>query len=842
MSKTSPIPSKLPKSGNVCLQKKNHDRDHLLLVGGGPRSIIQINAEVIFILLYRKHFEELIGMGASYDIVTTVLEKQSVLGVGGAYSNGQTGMMNSGVEDDIRFPIHVPSQCASKDFLQQFLSYKSRYDILLQGKLDLYYEEIKGLNLPGAVMFKRSVGPISSSPNDRLEHERAYLLRKTVGEEESETFEAIRKLAGTLFPFYRLNVLPSTTVRRIDIESRENICTEVWNSFQCESAYIRADQVRLNIGTITTNPIFEDSVRDLTFCIPMNVNHFKLFCHNRNVLDHRGFLVPGTKFLSGGTGLSGLDQISVLDGVMKLFEEDSSQPLGYKVTNNARRKHQGAITLICRTPGKVCYPRHTSCPDWKQGTPVMATTKHLHALFLHNCGEKIFTIWFDIMTATVARAMSCCPRQAKCRKSSSEALVRSQFQETSWHLKSRMKAGREELLGNYEGKEYFLNESTRTQYGAWRQAALSLILGFACEEDIGRATKNMEDYAPITWKGRQGWLFHRAQLASITDISFATKRSNMEYVKPWEEIMRHVTASPVEIHSMFYMLVDAGIATFVHAPYSDIEYDSSAGKLSLKGVRYDAMIVSPVFERNEDGVTHSLANQIRLWHRETPNFGKVGKFRRYENKKGRPIMIEENGLGGRGFLSRADDGEVSRIGSFAVDVNNRASGVSVASSFTVRRMALSHLKAAGVTRAERRLDLIYESGKPTNAAYETEVKKFHVHFQEVYKIWAYLEAIKLAAKEDDELYTFLFDAGLEESMRKNTIRILSKSGNPIFKQAAMLYQECLKEMPSFAPPSRDDYLARFVDTTDEEDKHMYTEAYRIAKEHLMRAQKQNTVL
>lgn len=786
-------------------------------------------------ILYRKHFEDLTNMGALYNINTSVVEKRSFFGVGGAYSNQQTGMMNSGIEDDITFPLEIPAESENLEFLKLLLSYRHRYDVFIGQRADAYYKEVLPKNLPGAVMFKRSLGPMSTTANGQLEHERAYLMRGTVGEEEYNTFDVIRKLAENLLPFYKLRVLPSKTVEKIAIEEHGKPVAVIRSNKSNSAELMVADQMRLNTGTTVTNPVSDKAIRNLTFCQAMNVDHFKKYCSQRGLLDQSGRLIPGSKMLSGGVGLSGLDQISVLDGVMNLFEIDDSELLGYKVTQQATEKYKGAITLMSRTPGKSCYPRHTLTAEWLQGTPVMAASKHLHSLFLHGNGEQVFSIWNDIMVATVARATNVTPAEAKAMFSSTEETLKFQFQESQRFLESMQKAGEEEKRGNMEAKEHFLREATKTTYGAWRQAALCLIFGFGIEENLEKATEEMEAYAPHTWKGRQGWLYHRAQVSCFTDPEFSTKSSNMNSFKNWEWIMNHVTSSPVEIHSMFHLLLEAGIAKYEQGSYSDVHPTQNGEQLSMKEDEYDALLVSPVFERQEDGAVQSLAGLVKPYHADHPNFGRVGRFRRFQDQNGEFLPIEDNGLGGKGFNIKTETGETSRAGCFAVDLNNRASGVSVGSSFTMRRMALSHLRAAGIENAERVLDNIYDSGKSREDEFNDEVRKFETHFEEVYEIWAYIKAIEMVAGDDVDLFQTLYDSGLNQTRRMDQIRKMKESKESKLNEGAALFEANLKEIPVYQPPARDAYLERFVDTTEDEDRYLYNEAFNLAKKHLQLA-------
>eukprot|EP00178_Gracilaria_changii_P005412 TRINITY_DN1888_c0_g1_i1.p1 TRINITY_DN1888_c0_g1~~TRINITY_DN1888_c0_g1_i1.p1 ORF type:complete len:833 (+),score=176.51 TRINITY_DN1888_c0_g1_i1:172-2670(+) len=806
----------------------------LLLVGGGPRSIIQVTSEIVFMLLYRQHFEELIALGAHYDINTLIVEKQRFVGVGGAYNAGQTGMMNSGVEADITFPLPLPAAAKKKEYLKDYLSYKRRYDRFIHnGGAESYFELLKRFNLPGAVMFKRSIGPESNTPDGDLAHEGAYLMRRTVGEEEVTNFHKVRKLANTFLPFYKLHVMESTALRHLMVQKSGQQIASVQAEGEGFFEYITADQVRLNTGTVSRNPVSDPAVRKLMFCQPMNVHHFKQFCAVHGLLDVDGSLLVGKKMLSGGMGLSGLDEISMLDGVMRLFEEDDESPLGYKVAEEAKRKYQGAVTIISRSQGRACYPRHSHTAEWQQGTAVMGNSKQVHALFLHNFGEELYRVWIDIITASVARAMYSTPDEVSYKRTSTRKLLSSQFEGTKWFLEHRKRAGEAEKEGDLDKKNEFLKESTKTLYGAWRQAALCLIFGFGLEENLEEATKTMSSYAPATWKGREVWLFHRTQIASLTDERFAANKSNRSHFQNWVEMMRHVTSSPVEIHSMFHLLLESGIAKHEVGNYTDVKVNDEGDKILMKGEEYDAFLVSPVFDHESDGVAKSLANQLKPIDKKHGVFGKVGKFRRYLDHDGNILPIADNGLGGKGFdeHNRYVD---SHEGSFAVDVNNRESGTSVASSFTLRRMALAHLKAAGISSPEKVVDEIYENGKADIAAYNEEVEKFRQHFEEAFETRAYLRAIKHIAGNDAQKFVSLYDEGVTADLRKAQVGRMRESSDLLTKKAIELYDEELQNTPTYKPPSRDEYLARFVDTTCDEDTHIYKEAMRIAREHLTR--------
>lgn len=807
---------------------------HALLVGGGPRSIIQANSEMVFQLLYKEHFDALSDLGARYNISLSIVEKKSTLGGGEAFSQAHTGTMNSPTEDDIVFPLPLPKSSTDVEQLLGLLSYKTRYAKKFGNEnLDEYYAELRKHNLCGAVMFQHSAGPMSSSSNGELEFNRAFLLRRSVGEEELETFDKIRSLAEERLPFFKIDVFSSSLVERILTDGGS--CTEVLVR-GIKDKYLsrfQTDLVRLNTGTTLSWPIDDIDVRAHTFCQSMNAKDLSSFLKKRNLLDRKGKLLQGAKIISGGLSLSGLDQINALSNVMDLFEEDDRSLLGYRVREEAKRKYQGALTLVSKTTGKACTPRHTTTPEWRQKCKALGNTKHMHALFLHDHGQEVFRTWYSILEAAVARATDKTPEQVLIDDysgSAKEFLAR-KFQETEFHLECRRMAGLAELNGDTQAKQYFLAQSTQTVSGAWRQAALSCISGFGLEENLDKLIEEMNAMAPLTWKERHSMMYHRAEVAAISTRSYCTHKSNKALVDNFSKIMTQVIASPTEIHSMLHVLLEAGIARHVPARYSEIHVSNTANKLVLHDEEYDAFIVSPVFASCSDIARKSLRGQVQPLDEKLAQCGKVGKFRRFSDMQGRALEIEDHSLGGKGVIGKTSNGEETLYGAFAVDVNNRGSAVERAASLTMRRMALTHLSAAGLD-APSVMDEIYDDLLPTEEEYATEVGRFEKYFEEAHEINAYLTCIRQVAKQNGELYCSLYDDGLSRIGRLEVMTSMAQSRCVEEVQAASFYYAMVSNIPKFKAASMDEYFNRFVDTTPSEDAAAYTEALKIATEHL----------
>ena len=168
-----------------------------------------------------------------------------------------------------------------------------------------------------------------------------------------------------------------------------------------------------------------------------------------------------------------------------------------------------------------------------------------------------------------------------------------------------------------------------------------------------------------------------------------------------------------------------------------------------------------------------------------------------------------------------------------MDVNNRASAVSTAASFATRRMALVHLKGAGIESPRETLAAIYENLKPSEASYHREVKTFEKYYHEAHEIGAYLHAIGKVAGFDCNQFAKLYDAGLTRKGREKVIKSMSMSTSRVETKEAAIYMNTLRKTPPFNPSGRDDFLGRYVDTTAEEDNAAYGEAYRIAENCLL---------
>lgn len=618
---------------------------HLISVGGGPRGTMQFNAEVDFLKSNRGDFEALRQSGANYNILTTIIEKQGPESITGGVAWTETfgaAMMNTGAETEIlsRLINHIEDHQESIE------------------------EELRE-NPVAYATFKRAMRAdrIFQSPLNR-----ALVTRRIMGRELFEHFHNQVKTANELDIGYSVNVLCDTTVKGIDISNplKPIVVFDQGGQF----SGMPADNVRINVGTITHCATDDEDVQKLTYWGPMfgsprtkavkedksglavvpvdqapdeksdqvvrrQAQGVTAFLKGLGLTDEHNKLDKEATVLVGGSGLSLYDQVLALQDCMGLFESvDESEwekyPLGYKVSEAAiekyvrnRRSDIPPLVIISRTPGKWIPPRHSHGPWWRQALgdestpsqPLGGSAKIQHALFLHGDGGHVFDTWKTIMDGAIAAYCGLHPT-ALSTDTDTYSLLEGQYQRNLVRAKK---------INNYSDDI----SATRTLEGASRQAYLGSILGFGMELGPGPVLEDddsLAKMAPLTARGRLGYLMHRAQFRAISNP--ATYKPTVEHALAQRkmldnagEMMNHVTSSPIEVQSLMQMLIDAKLAVYLPVNYANVKYENNklaiqpsavdkieenpylnrvGGADALKAAKFDAFIVSAIFYGKPD--------------------------------------------------------------------------------------------------------------------------------------------------------------------------------------------------------------------------------------------------
>jgi len=391
----------------------------VVLAGGGPRTTSQAEAEIDFLFEHRNDFERIQNAGGHYDIQTVVVERQDegFLGRGNAWGPNQGGgTVNTGAEE------------AGQSYANRLESYTTRN----RDALEFAY----GRDNPVALSTLTSAFAGGDAPGDgRPTTARGVMTRADQGFENLEHFHLHHRRAEIEFPFYKLMVLTNTSAEAIDLSDPHKPALALADAKTKESVgTLTGDVVRLNTGTTVASPISDAAVLAYSFIQPMDDKALDRFLESRDLLDSDGRLKEGATLALGGSGLSAYDQVLALQGSMNLFESDPNSRIGYRITDEARRKYAGAITFISNTEGKWIPPRHVGkAAQWDQRTNGLVGTEELHAAFLHDKGQKVFTDWNDVVMGSIALALNMTPKAIADSGLSTKDLLNVYHQRNEFH-------------------------------------------------------------------------------------------------------------------------------------------------------------------------------------------------------------------------------------------------------------------------------------------------------------------------------------------------------------------------------------------------------------------------
>ena len=767
-----------------------------IVIGAGPRTSATLVALVNFVKRegVQKGLQLLEKHDAKVEMKTTVVEKEgdNSVGRGAAWHAKQEGSANTGAEmwgHAGRLKDYFTKHW--KDTIERLMPFPPA----LANFLSCWEaEDGSRPKLPA---------DLEKPPeNMTLRTERATASRAIVGEEEQnaaeEALKCLREVQSEILK-HTWEFLYNTEVEAVKLLPPLKAGVRFKGA---DGNYItrEADAVRMNTGTSLGSPLTEEQGRLLdghAYIGPMCRADLGQALDNKGLLDEEGRMRQGVRILTGGTGLSLYDQLLMLDSHMGLTEYDPDSPKGWKVTEYAKKNLKGSIVITSNTPGKWISPRHTHGPEWTQDLKPISNPKEQHALFLHKDGEEIYKAWEDICVATIAAASGKTVKQARL-----------EFDDTGELLK----------LQQVENKKHFdapVKEKTKTMFGARREACLSTVLGFGFARNIKDETDKLDKLAPLTYKGRSGYIMHRAQVSAITNPDSEISKNNESLINVHNNRFQDVTASPAIIQSLAKELIDAGIAEYTTGSYANVKVaeDGSEHPLDFKdkkGVdrKFDFFVVSPTFKLTANAAERSLAEQVEPLDPEVPHIGRTDGSRFLRDGKGFTSSVENYGNASKG--TRRKDG--TSAGIYGYDVNNRESAVQVAQNLPYRRVAEAGLSAAGFVDPVGYVQRMYRDMIPDEKAYKEEVKKFQEHFETVmYKAALMRKAAREAG--DDPV-----------RLKEEYERYAKLNATEMKKLGRAAFAEEGKDVPEFAPAGRDDYFRRFVDAPEHIHEKVYKQA------------------
>jgi len=452
-------------------------------------------------------------------------------GQGHSFTSAHTGTANTGAEPNVEFPLKGKNTSVTRAF-ETFLNAHNRLGVYATVNARKLRGELRDVNIVAASMLDSALSHGSWTDAGFMDASQAFSMRSQLGKELKSSFQKCVEAAKGI-PFLELEFHYGKRITDFSLQdpcrpkiSIQNLSTKVKET-------LRTSVTVLGTGTIWRSPLAGSPITQFVFSQEMNPRDLGSFLNRRGLLDANGKLKTGSKILCGGTSLSSIDQVYALAPSMDLFEAcggTETEPFPFRVTQSARNKYEGAITLISRTSGQFVPPRHTHSTDWTQATQGFATTDEFHALFLHDDPALMMDIAHEVIRASVARSQNVRPSDVDDRHLSTAHEVKFQYDESKRFRKAMLKA---ESARSEIDKDRYLRRATGTMFGAFRQASFSFQLGYGMETNRSNAIEQMEARAPLTFKNRHGRTRETAIAAAITKPTLAKSRSNIATYKKW---------------------------------------------------------------------------------------------------------------------------------------------------------------------------------------------------------------------------------------------------------------------------------------------------------------------
>ncbi|EIW79868.1 hypothetical protein CONPUDRAFT_155264 [Coniophora puteana RWD-64-598 SS2] len=378
-----------------------------------------------------------------------------------------------------------------------------------------------------------------------------------------------------------------------------------------------------------------------------------------------------------------------------------------------------------------------------------------------------------------------------------------------------------------------------TEIGLIRAGYHAIFEGFGFENIPDDAHAKLVDRAPLSRKGREGWLVRHSALFDVTHPGFVKDQSNREFFRNVEELILSFSASPVAVQDLIAQLFSLGVATHVVGEFSDIEYDNEHSKIALnitldgggnKRRRFDAMFASKTITSHADVLLQDIKSKameategdeakVKLFSEGVLKYAK-GRF--LQTSDGTLIHATDAGLGGRG-----DDAKGYRVGMQWTDAHDLASSANWAATASRTLVLLSAMKADGMktgydSSPVQDLMKIYEESLPTDKAFDEEVASFEQDWLELVEKKGFLDTCEHFAKDADDYCDLAGNAFGHNSRQKCLSRLAERHHSNYKLEGVYAYNlKRRNEAGVYNPVNKKQFFRRFVDFTSGELEHCW---------------------
>jgi hypothetical protein len=698
----------------------------------------------------------------SIPIDITVFERQPDVNLarGSAWQKGCDGAINTG----------VPGLPAGLDGLDPDLAHHldlaARVQDHFVANRAALLETFKTRNPLVAILFHKAF-----RPDGTLDTTKAFASRGAVGEVMRECFKGVVDYVHRgKVPGLSITVHCQHEVIGTDYSDAKNPKLSVKRVGQQYPQTFAFNHV-LQFGGTPLAPVVQGKSKPNTYTGPPDYDLIKAFLSSRGHLDRAGkYLLPGKHGVIAGEGLSGLD----FDGIGLAFNPafilDLDSKDGCRVDAVLAAKYPKVFTSVSSGTGRPAPPRLSHSEDWQGVENPLLNTKEMHSLRLVP-GLDWASISIACLNHNIAHTLGEVPL------------------DTHLPLENTMTYMQQY---NDQAKQHLDNPTAITKIALRREGLQAFFYGRGFEADAKTAERNLDEEAPLTRRGRGGWLMVASTGHEMSKIDKQRTLENRDFFAYRDYIRFEAAASPIWIQYPTSMLYLTGIIASVSAKFSDIIDTGSAIQIGTQ--RYDFLLEPEGITRAADIVIASLQGQVLMDH-GVPMFE---KGRRYANAK-EPINVIEGGAGGWGIPIRGDISGMAneRWSGDTVDLGNT---VQYAELVTKQLRLQIYIAMRGL---KSDLDTLYQKALPSEPAFNAETEQFRAIYDCFREKYACAILAKGLAGPDKAKFRRLADQIANDATRRTFVAQ--------YKQ--LVTDNMKKLMPDFVPAKRDRYEAGFFDFT-----------------------------
>ncbi|EIW79863.1 hypothetical protein CONPUDRAFT_155259 [Coniophora puteana RWD-64-598 SS2] len=767
---------------------------------------------VLNVLAERENLKK-IGLNLKFDVFE--MQSEANVGTGNAFQVDFDAAMNTGI------PGRVPSVIWDKIPSEYQYIVPAAGDLAsfaaeaLASTADMHREELRNRNLVAYDLFVKSL-----HGGKTVDVSTPCTTRGKVGDIQHDSIQKVLKFVEDNVPEIKIEFHYSHTVVDADFSTptKPKLIVRKDGGGGDGIHEYEFDFVHFAHGTTWKDPVSNPGVVQNAFSGTPNSASVRRFLSDKGLLS-------GDKIRSDAQpslcitvmSLSAYDFIPIILRYTNMICFSHSKNC-YEIDSVAAEQYQGLFTFISRTRGKTAPPRHHFSHQWPgrklshNGTFV--DTNQVHAMFL----KKDFD-WLSfsrpLLYHGVAYERHTTPRKINILDCKMTTAART----AAYHAQTAL-----HRIGEV------------TEIGLIRAGYHAIFEGFGFENNPDDAHAKFVDRAPLSRKGREGWLVRRSALFDVTHPDFVKDQSNREFFRNVEELILSFSASPVAVQDLISQLFSLGVATHVVGECSDIEYDNEHQKIALNitldggGIKrrhFDAMFASKTITSHADILLQAIKSKameatelkgaeakVKLFSEGVLEYAK-GRFLQTVDRT--LIHATDAGLGGHG-----DDAKGYRVGMQWTDTHDLASSANWAATASRTLVLLSAMKADGMkagydSSPVQDLMKIYEDSLPTDKAFEEEAASFEQDWLELVKKKGFLDTCEHFAKDADDYCDLAGNAFDHDSRQKCLSRLAERHHSHCILEGVYAYDlKRRNEAGVYNPVNKKQFFRRFVDFTSGE--------------------------